>query len=373
MSNLGLQMEPSSSTPNGARHRGRSWIAVLLSLGVLALIGLGVKVAIDGLPSFGTPPEDFVGEGTEPVEITVTQGQTVSEIGRTLKDEGVVASVDAWVAAAAQEPRAATIGPGRYDMRLEMSAEAAVTRMVDPATRITNKLLLREGLRIWESVEAISKASGISKKKIEAALDKGGFGLPKYAKGNAEGFLFPATYELEKGESATDILTRLVDRFDQAAAKVKLTRGAKAQGLSTYEALIVASLVQAEGHPDDFDKIARVIYNRLDPATQGGTYGLLQMDATLNYALRKSTLNLSTEELQKTDSPFNTYLNPGLPPTPINSPGEAAMKAALNPADGPWLYYVTVNPDTGETKFTDDYDEFLTFKKEFADWTAANP
>lgn len=372
MSNLGLQMEPSSSTPNGARHRGRSWIAVLLSLGVLAAIGLGIKVAVDGLPDFGSSAEDYVGEGTTPVEIVVEQGQTVSEIGRTLKDKGVVASVDAWVAAASQEPRSTSIGPGRYDMRLQMSAESAVARMIDPNTRVTDKLLLREGLRIWESVEAISKASGISKKKIEKALKAGGYGLPKYAKGNAEGFLFPATYELEKGESATEILTRLVDRWDEGAATVELSKGAKAQGISTYEALIIASLVQAEGHPDDFDKIARVIYNRLDPATQGGTYGLLQMDATLNYALRKSTLNLSTEELQKTDSPFNTYVNPGLPPTPINSPGEAAMKAAVNPADGPWLYYVTVNPDTGETKFTDDYDEFLTFKKEFADWTAAN-
>jgi UPF0755 protein len=114
-----------------------------------------------------------------------------------------------------------------------------------------------------------------------------------------------------------------------------------------------------------------VIYNRLDPDTWGGTYGLLQMDATLNYALGKSDINLTTEELQK-DDPFNTYKYPGLPPTPINSPGEAAMDAALNPADGDWLYYVTVNPDTGETKFSNDYDEFLKFKQEFSDWLAQN-
>ena len=98
--------------------------------------------------------------------------------------------------------------------------------------------------------------------------------------------------------------------------------------------MIIASLIQSEGHPEDFDKVARVIYNRLDEATWGGTYGYLQMDATVNYALGKSDINLTTEELQNTDSPFNTYLNPGLPPTPINSPGEAAMEAALNPADG---------------------------------------
>ena len=143
--------------------------------------------------------------------------------------------------------------------------------------------------------------------------------------------------------------------------------------MTPYEAMIIASLVQAEGHPDDFDKVARVIYNRLDPETWGGTYGLLQMDATVNYALDKSEINLTTEELQNTDSPYNTYKNPGLPPTPINSPGEAAIEAALNPADGDWLYYVTVNPDSGETKFTADYNEFLGFKSELTDWLAANP
>ncbi len=372
MSNLGLQMSTDGPVPEGPRHRGRSWIAVLLSLGVLVLIGLGVKFAVDNIPEFGGPA-DYVGEGTEPVEARVEEGQTLSEIGRTLKDLGVVASVDAWLEASAKEPKAKTIGPGVYDMRKEMSAQAAVDRMIDPEARITDKLLLREGLRFTESIEVISEATGISKKKLVAAAKGGKIGLPKYAADNAEGFLFPATYELEKGESATEVLSRLVDRWDEAAGNVGLEAGARKNGITPYEAMIIASLVQSEGHPDDFDKVARVIYNRLDEATWGGTYGYLQMDATVNYALDKSEINLTTEELQNTDSPYNTYKNQGLPPTPINSPGEAAMKAALNPADGDWLYYVTVNPDTGETKFTADYDEFLGFKSELSDWLAANP
>jgi UPF0755 protein len=372
MSNLGLQMSSDSRPPEGPRHRGRSWVAILLSLGVLVLIGLGVKFAVENVPEFGGPA-DYVGEGTDPVEVRVEDGQTLTEIGRTLKELGVVASVDAWLEASAKEPKAKAIGPGVYDMRKEMSAEAAVDRMVDPASRITDKLLLREGLRLTESIETIAAATGISKKKLVAASKGGEIGLPKYASDNAEGFLFPATYELEKGESATEILTRLVDRWDESATTLNLDASAKGNGVTPYEAMIIASLVQAEGHPDDFDKVARVIYNRLDPATWGGTYGLLQMDATVNYALGKSEINLTTEELQNTDSPFNTYLNPGLPPTPINSPGEAAIEAALNPADGPWLYYVTVNPDSGETKFTDNYDEFLGFKAELSDWLAANP
>ncbi len=372
MSNLGLQMSSDSRPPEGPRHRGRSWIAILLSLGVLAVIGLGVKFAIENIPDFGGPA-DYVGEGTDPVEARVEEGQTLAEIGRTLKDLGVVASVDAWLEAAAKEPKSKTIGPGVYDMRKEMSAQAAVERMIDPDARITDKLLLREGLRFTQSIETIATATGISKKKLVAASEGGRIGLPKYAEDNAEGFLFPATYELEKGESATDVLSRLVERWDQAAANVGLEAGATENDITPYEALIIASLVQAEGHPEDFDKVARVIYNRLDPATWGGTYGLLQMDATINYALDKSEINLTTEELQSTESPFNTYKYPGLPPTPINSPGEAAMQAAVNPADGDWLYYVTVNPDSGETKFTANYDEFLGFKAELSAWLAANP
>ena len=373
MSNLGLQMSPGSGAPQGPKHRGMSWLAVLVSIGVLVAIGLAVKFALQYLPELTSGPEDYTGTGTDPVMVTVEQGDTVAEIGRTLKSADVVASVEAWLDAAKQEPKTTAIAPGQYDMLTQMSAAAAVERMVDPSTRVTNELLLREGLRFSQSIEAISKATGISKKKLVKAAEGGKIGLPKYADNNPEGFLFPATYELEPDESATAILSRLVDRWDEAATEAGLDEGAEKLGYSPYEVMIVASLVQAEGHPDDFDKVARVIYNRLDEATWGGTYGYLQMDATLNYALDKSEINLTTEELQNTESPFNTYKYPGLPPTPINSPGQAAIEAALNPADGDWLYYVTVNPDSGETKFTSDYNEFLQFKDELSAWLAENP
>jgi UPF0755 protein len=372
MSNLGLEMSPESRAPQGPRHRGLSWVAILLSFLVLVGIGLVIRMAVELIPDFGGPA-DYVGEGTEPVVSTVEEGNTLAEIGQTLKADGVVASVDAWLAAAKAEPRTATIGPGQYDMRKEMSAESAVARMVDPATRITDQVLLREGLRMDQTFEAIKEATGLSIKKLEKAAASGEIGLPEYADDVAEGFLFPAKYDLDEGESATQVLSRLVKRWDQAAETVGLEAGAKEVGYSPYEVMIIASLVQSEGHPDDFDKVARVIYNRLDEDTWDGTYGFLQMDATVNYALGKSEINLTTEELQNTESPYNTYKYPGLPPTPINSPGEAAMAAALNPADGDWLYYVTVNPDTGETKFTNDYNEFLGFKSELSAWLAENP
>ena len=126
--------------------------------------------------------------------------------------------------------------------------------------------------------------------------------------------------------------------------------------------LTIAAMLEAEGRGDYTPKIARVIYNRLDNPGNGITNGLLQIDATVNYALDRELVAVPSSEDLEVDSPYNTRKFPGLPPGPIESPGEAAIDAAANPADGAWLYYVTVNLDTGETKFTGDYDEFLRFK-----------
>jgi UPF0755 protein len=372
MSDLGLQMKPGAKVPQGPKHRIMSWLAVMLSIGVLALIGFGVKTAVDYIPQFGPPPADYAGEGSGAVTITVKKGQTIAEIGRTLKAAGVVASVDKWVAEAAKEPRSQAIGPGDYDMQLAMSAESAVARMVDPKARVFDQLLLREGLRVDQSIGVIAKGTDLSKSRLTRVAKEGKVGLPAYANNNAEGFLFPAKYEVGKDDSARKVLSKLVAQWNTVATKLKLEEGAKKLGRTPYEIMIIASLIQAEGHPGDFDKVSRVIYNRLDPNTWGDTYGLLQIDAALNYVLGKSDINLTTDELKNTDSPFNTYTNPGLPPTPINSPGEEAIKAALNPADGEWRYYVTVDPDTGKTKFTNDYGQFLEYKKEFEAWLRKN-
>lgn len=367
MSNVGLQMRPKKEAPRGPVRRSKSLVAVLLSLSVVGVIGYVLYLGLSQFDGFSTGAKDFVGEGTGQVEITVKPGQTLAQIGQTMKAAGVVASVEAWLDEAKTEPKTKSIGPGSYAMAEKMSAAAAVARMVDPKSRITNKLLLREGLRIWESLEQIHKVTDIPLKKLEkASEDAKAIGLPKYAKGNPEGFIFPATYEVEKGETAESILSKTVSQYQNVTDEINLAAGAKKQGISSYEALIIASLIQAEGRAEDFAKISRVIHNRLDPKTWGGTYGLLQLDAALNYALKNKDVILTNDQVQNTDSPYNLYKNVGLPPTPINSPGKAALEAAIKPAKGDWLYYVTVNTDTGETKFTNDYDEFLKFKKELS-------
>jgi UPF0755 protein len=133
--------------------------------------------------------------------------------------------------------------------------------------------------------------------------------------------------------------------------------------------MTIASLIEAEGRGKYRKKISRVIYNRLENPDNGLTNGLLEIDATVNYALGRDDLGLGlTAEDLEVDSPYNTRKYPGLPPGPIEAPGDDSIQAALTPTDGPWLWYVTTNLKTGETKFTDDYDEFLEFKDEYLEY-----
>ena len=161
----------------------------------------------------------------------------------------------------------------------------------------------------------------------------------------------------------------MVTRWRQAADDAGLEDAAAELGKTPAELMVIASLVEAEGRGDDMPKIARVIYNRLDgPGDKGGTNGLLQIDASVNYGLDQELgVALTTDQLQQ-DTPYNTYTRAGLPPTPIEAPGDDAIAAAANPEPGDWYYYVTVDLATGETKFAETYDEFLTYKDEYTEY-----
>jgi len=337
-------------------------VAALVS-GLVILAAVGSALFFVRSPA---PTEDFAGTGTGEVTITVARGDTITQIGRTLKEAGVVASVEAFVSAALVDDKGASIGPGTYTLRRGMSGQDALTLMLDPKSRAQNRLVLPEGLRMGQTVSLAAESTGLPPASFDEALaNPGDLGLPEWADNRPEGFLFPASYDLAGDETAQVVLQTLVQRFAQASTDLNLVSRAKERGLDPYEVLIIASIVQAEGQPEDFAKVARVIYNRLDADM------LLQMDSTVAYGLDVVDITLSAEQLES-DSPYNTYVVKGLPPTPINSPGEAAIEAALEPAKGRWLYFVTVNPDTGETKFTRNYDRFLEYKKEFQDYVAAN-
>ena len=203
----------------------------------------------------------------------------------------------------------------------------------NPKNIVTTAVTIPEGLRVADTVAILAAKTKFPKSAFDAVLkDPKALGLPAYAKGNAEGYLFPSTYGFGPKEKPADMLKDMVDRWRQSAAENDLVKGAQAQGRTPGEIMTIASLIQAEGRGSDMPKVSRVIYNRLDgPGDQQGTNGLLQIDATVNYALdRKGVVAVTTEDTQ-VDSPYNTYLHPGLPPGPINSPGDAAIKAAAAP------------------------------------------
>ena len=351
----------------GRRRKRRSvpgCLAVLVALAVVAggfyfVVSWGVGAVSD---RFFSSAEDFEGPGRGKVTFEVVEGDVSAQICRNLKKDGVVASVDACIEAATANPDSSGIQVGSYQLKKEMAAADAIAILVDPDNIVRNNVTIPEGLRLTDILDLLAEETDHPVAAFEKVLqDPSKIGLPDYAEGNAEGYLFPSTYDFGKNETPVTILTAMVDRWEQAAEDADLEGAAAELGYTPAELMVVASLVEAEGRGDDMPKISRVIYNRLEGDE---TNGLLQIDATVNYAADNELGAVPTTDDLEIDSPYNTYLNPGLPPTPIEAPGDAAIQAAANPADGDWYYYVTVNLATGETKFAETYDEFLGYKDE---------
>jgi UPF0755 protein len=359
----------------GRRRKGRSPLAGCLAvLVVLALVvGLfwfaltrGVDWVSDTL---GESPDDYPGPGRGRVTFEVAQGDTTAAMGRNLKEQGVVASVDAFLAAAQADPDSTGIQVGFYPMKKEMAAADALGVLLDSGNVISNAVTVPEGLRVDDIVKLLGEKTDFDEGQWRAALqDTQALGLPSYAGGNPEGYLFPATYDIAPKDEPVDVLAAMVARWRQAADEAGLEKAAEEMGKTPAELMVIASLIEAEGRGDDMAKISRVVYNRLDgPGDKGGTNGLLQIDASVNYALdRTGTIAITRAEIDSVaGSPYNTYKQVGLPPTPIEAPGDAAIEAAAHPAEGDWYYYVTVDLRTGETKFAETYDEFLQYKREY--------
>jgi UPF0755 protein len=344
-------------------------LAVIVALAVV--VGGAYVVGTKGfhyLKDHLSHSADYDGPGHGKVTFEVKQGDSTTAIGQHLKADGVVASVDAFVSAANGDKG---IQVGFYQLKKEMSAADAYKVLKNPDNLIRTTVTIPEGLRAVDIVGILADKTKYSVAQFDAALkNTDALGLPAYAKGNPEGYLFPSTYPFGPTEKPIDMLKDMVDRWKQAATDDDLVAGAATAGKTPAEIMTIASLIQAEGRGSDMPKISRVIYNRLDgPGSKEGTNGLLQIDATVNYALhRTGVVAVTTDETTNTDSPYNTYKYPGLPPGPINSPGDEAIKAALDPVAGPWYYYLTVNLRTGETKFGVTYQDFLGFKQEYAQY-----
>ena len=355
-----------------SRRRGPGCLIALVILAVLAGAAYwGVTTGIEKIQDQFSSADDYSGTGNgEEVSFEVKQGDSIAVMGRGLKAAGVVASVEAFIEAAGANPEADTIQPGFYTLQKEMEASAALEVLVNPDNIDTTTVVIPEGFTAKQIIARLVEETGFKKADFDAALqDPKALGLPDDAKGNPEGYLFPATYDFGPEEQPADMLHDMVARWQQSANDGDLVAAAEALGYTPHEMMTIASLIEAEGRGKYRAKISRVIYNRLENPDNGLTNGLLEIDATVNYALGRDDIGLGlTAEDLEVDSPYNTRKYPGLPPGPIDSPGDEAIQAALHPADGPWLWYVTVDLKTGETKFTDDYDTFQEFKQEYIEY-----
>jgi UPF0755 protein len=353
--------------PDRARRRRRRGLRSLVLLVALALVGgaaFGAYSALRPVWEQLTAENDYAGAGTTPVKVTIAQGASTTSIARILASADVVKSTTAFVEAADKDPRARQIQPGRYTLRKQMSGASALALLLNPKARDVRRVLLREGLRQTQVVALLAKASGRPAAQYTRALAAPAtLGLPAVAHGRAEGWLFPDSYEFGSETTPTEQLRTMVSRTKAVLAQLKVPAG-RQQALLTE-----ASIVQAEGGDErDFGKVARVIENRLDDRLHNGAR--LQMDSTVAYGTGKNGLFTTAAERADKSNRYNTYAHPGLPVGPIGNPGKAAIQAALRPVRGDWLFFVVVNLDTGETKFTSTKDEHDRYTRQFQDWYA---
>lgn len=352
-----------------AKRRRRALVAVVLSLAVLG--GIGYVVWDRGGDFFsGLNPlsrdeaaQDFPGPGTGSVQVTVAQGATGTAIGQALLDANVVASVPAFVSAYTANPAAGSIQPGTYTLREEMPAARAVEFLLDTGNRSDFLVDQRPGYTVATTVTKLSEVTGIPEADFETAMaDVAATGLPAEAGGSYEGWLAPKQYQFGEDTAPTEMIAEMV------AGTVATLDELGVPAADRQQVLTEASIVQQESgniSAEDQALVAGVINNRIADGMR------LQMDSTIHYLVGTSADATTTSDQRAIDSPYNTYLNTGLPPTAIAAPSRTSIEAVLNAPETDYLYFVTVNPDTGETKFAETNDEHNVNRREYQAWLDA--
>ena len=366
---LGRSMEPKYVT---RRQRGIAVVIASISVILGALIYIGFRL--------GNTSADYEGTGNGTTQLVeVPEGSSMSELGPALVEKNVVKTQDAFDSAASMNHSASQIQPGFYRLQEEMSADAAVEALLDENNRV-DMLEVQGGATledvkvvggdvrygIYSLISEVSCNDGSCLKKedlekVAAETDPAELGAPEWAldainkRGNdpkrIEGLIAPGQYVLDPNMEAKDILKDLITRSTERYNETNIEERAQAIGLSPYELLTSASLVEREAPAGEFDKVARVILNRLDEPMR------LEFDSTVNYGLEDVEL-ATTDEARGEKTPWNTYAKEGLPDTPIASPSDEAIQAMEQPAEGNWKFFVTVDEE-GTTVFSDTYDEHL--------------
>ncbi|QFG26457.1 endolytic transglycosylase MltG [Actinomadura sp. WMMB 499] len=348
------------------RRNGRAAVFFALAF-LVAVFGTAGVLGFAVLDNRLNPP-DYDGAGTGDVTVQVKDGASGTVIAAALEEHDVVKSARAFVKVWNAETRSSSIQPGFYQMRTKMSSKAAMAMLLDPKSRAGNQITIPEGRRATETYKLLSDKTGIPVEDFAAAAkNTEELGLPEYAGGRVEGYLFPGRYNLDPNGSAGDILKQMVARFVEYAESSGLESKAEEADLEPGKVITLASLIQAEGgQPSDLPKISRVIYNRIEKGMK------LQFDTTVVYALNRRGLTV-TEKETLIDHPYNTYKHSGLTPGPISNPGEDAIDAALNPEEGEWLYFVATDPTNKITKFAVTWEEAEKITQEFREWQRRNP
>ena len=316
-------------------------VAVLvIAIGAIFVMRIGPSTAPD------YPINTTLSAASE-VIIDIPAGSSGSAIAVLLFDSEIIKSSEAFFRVAVGDKRSEKIAPGNHRLTKTISAQQALDQLLDPE-RIPNLIKVYEGS--WKSEIAKSLVKyGFSANEVGRALATAN--LPDGFR-DSEGLLFPAQYSFVKGTTANEAVQAMVDRFTQEPAAKELLLGT--QKFKPSQLLTIASIIQAEGEQKDFAKVSRVIYNRLKIGMP------LQMDSTVHFVKKLRGEIFLSSQSTLINSPYNTYKKYGLPPGPICSPGADAISAALKPAVGDWLYFITVAP--GDTRFTKSLEEFNSWK-----------
>ncbi|PST46484.1 hypothetical protein BW13_06125 [Bifidobacterium sp. UTCIF-37] len=341
-------------------HRRKNVIVAIVVALVIALVAAGCFfgyrriAAIRAVNDYNDRvSQDYPGPGTGSVMFTIEQGEDSVSVGKRLVKAEVVKSAEAF--ASSVSANSATLYPGTFQLKKHMRSADAVAILSDQ-TKATGFLDVKSGDRVSDVIKAAAQLSGIDESEFQSIVDDGGDGiLPAEAKGKFEGWLEPGQYDVKSKKSASDILKMMVDRRIAKLDSLDAPTGDERERL-----LIIASIAESEVNSQDYyGKVTRVILNRLAKDMPLG------MDTTVAYGLGTTANKLTNAQLADKSNPYNTRVNKGLPPTPISNPGDNAIKAAISPEDGNWLYFVTTNLESGETKFTDNEQEFQKFVQEY--------
>ena len=331
---------------HGTRSRGAVRSGTILIMLLVLLAGGGVGAFL------------WLGEASGPtrlVTVQIPEGSTATEVADILSDAGVIRSGLAFSISARLRGLSADLQAGRYSLTTNMEVDDALDILErGPRSAKMVEVTFPEGLELREVAQITAESLGVSARSFVKRAESGEYSLPPYLPGGTdtvEGFLFPKTYEVPVNASVGQVIATLLGQFEAEVEGLPWGR-AKSLGVSPYEVVIIASMIEREASVDrDRSKVAAVIYNRLDDGMR------LQIDATVQYAIPGENRILTFDDYEY-PSPYNTYLNDGLPPSPVAQPGLASLEAALNPADVDFLYYLLVEENTGRHAFFESEAEF---------------